>query len=75
MYYQGQGNGAAWGGDQGGYGGGGGGGGGGSGGSFGGSNRKRLSVPSSCVGRIIGRGGSKIRELQEQVKLAIIFFP
>jgi len=45
----------SWGGDQ--RGGGGGGGGGGS--------SVRIDVPNSYVGRIIGRGGSRIRELQD----------
>ena len=47
----------------GGYGGGRGGGGGGYGG--GGGDPMEMEVPSSSVGKIIGKGGSKIRDLQE----------
>jgi len=64
------GQGGGYGGGQGGYGGGFGGqqrggyGGGGGGGGF--EQSLEMSVPSSSVGRIIGKGGSKIRELQDQ---------
>ncbi|CAG0918717.1 unnamed protein product [Notodromas monacha] len=53
-------------------GGGGGGGGGGSGyGNPGGMNKQTLTIPSSSVGRLIGRGGSKIRELQDTTNCQI----
>jgi len=44
---------------------GGGGGGSGGGGGGGGGGGIRIDVPNSYVGRIIGRGGSRIRELQD----------
>ena len=53
------------GGGYGGRGGGGGYGGGGGGGYGGGGDLVEMEVPSSSVGKIIGKGGSKIRDLQE----------
>jgi len=55
------------GGGGGGYGGGrgGGGGGGGFGGGFGGGDKEVMQIDTSFVGRIIGKGGSRVRELQE----------
>jgi len=51
-------------GQQRGYGGGGGGGRGG--GGFGGGDKEVMQIDSSFVGRIIGKGGSRVRELQDE---------
>jgi len=34
--------------------------------SWGGGDSERMDVPNSYIGKIIGRGGSRIRELQEE---------
>jgi len=47
------------------------GGGGGGAGGGGGGPKKVLMIDSNCVGRIIGRGGSKIRELQDETRCRI----